>query len=184
MLKGPSTMQLCASHSTESWAHVHHQNTCRLKRSCLGLVGYGKECAGWLVNLLIQVDFFINQQLQLQHYSPWNHVLAVEDKNYCRYPFCSLERGHPYFVLWSRITLPNFWHFTALKMWFLAPLCIEAKRLQNFLTSFWRCVSPSADFRESLQWPDFYFGSLSSVPKIQSSTYWIAQRHFTVTMQC
>lgn len=100
-------------------------------------------------------------------YSPWKHVLAVEDKNYCWYPFCSLERGHLYFVLWFRITLPNFWHFTALKMWFLAPLCIEAKRLQNFLPSFWRCISPSADFRESLQWPDFYIGSFSSVPKIQ-----------------
>lgn len=176
MLKGPSTMQLKASHGTESWAHTHHQYTCGLKRSCTRLFGYGKECASWLVNFLIQFDFFICQQLH--HCSPWKHVLATEDKNYCCYPFCSLERGHLYFVLWTRITLPNLWHFIASKMWFLAPLCMEAKRLQNFLTSFWRCLSPSPDFRESLQWPDFYFGSLSSVPKIQSSTYWIAHRCF------
>lgn len=38
-------------------------------------------------------------------HSPWKHVLAVENKNYCWYPFCSLERGHLYFVLWSRTTV-------------------------------------------------------------------------------
>lgn len=176
-----STTQLSASRGTESRAHLHHHYTYGLKRSCLGLRGYGKECASWLVNLLIQVDFFINQQLQ--HCSSWNRVLAVKDKNYCLYPFSSLEKDHLYFVQYSRICLTLA--LQSIENVISSPTLYWSKETPKiFLTSFCRCVSPSADFRESLQWPDLYVGNLSSAPKIQPSAYWIAQRHFNATMQC
>lgn len=41
------------SRGAEGSAHIHQHNTCGLQRTCLGLSGCGKECASWLVNLLI-----------------------------------------------------------------------------------------------------------------------------------